>query len=160
MVVGSLASRGQQADSRDTANAAQAAAASSERLPSSPSSTSSSSTTTSPGTPAPAHADDATDKAAPAAGLQVLLDAPERPGDATPNPAQGDATARAASDALPPIPPDATLPPDDVFEASDASAETGRSSNCDPQLPEEAPVIAAPNLAAVLAAQCHRRSPS
>ena len=49
------------------------------------------------------------------------MDAPERPGDATPNPAQADATAAsAASDAMPSIPPDATLPPDDASEASDA----------------------------------------
>ena len=137
---------------RDTAHAAQAAATSSERLPSSPSSTSSSSTTPSPGTPVPAHADDATDKAAPAAGPRMSMDAPGRPSDATPNPAQTNAAAAsAASDAMPSIPPDATLPPDDASEASNASVETVSSSNCDPQSLEEAPVIAAPDLAAVLA---------
>ena len=45
------------------------------------------------------------------------------------------------------------MPPDDALQASDASVETVSSSNCDPQSPEEAPVIAAPDLATVLAAQ-------
>ena len=102
----------------------------------------------------PARADDATDKAAFAAGSRMSIDAPGRPGDATPNPVQTNAmAASAASEAMSSIPPDATLPPDDASEASDASVETVSSSNCDPQSPEEAPVIAAPDLAAVLAAQ-------
>ena len=139
----------QSADVRDTAHAAQEAATSSARLLSSPSSTSSSSTTPSPGTPVPAHADDATDKAALAARPRVSMDAPEHPGDATTNPAQTNATpASAASDAMSSIPPDATLPPDDAFEASNVSVETVSSSNCDPQSLEEAPIIAAPDLAA------------
>ena len=82
------------------------------------------------------------------------LDAPKRPSDAALNPVQTDDTAaRAASDALPSTPSDATLPAKDASEVSNASEETNRSSNCDSQLPEEAPVIAAPDLAAVLAAQ-------
>ena len=89
------------ADVRNTAHAAQEAATSSARLLSSPSSTSSSGTTPSPGTPVPAHADDATDKAALAAGPQVSMDALERPGDITPNPVQTNAmAASAASDAM------------------------------------------------------------
>ena len=61
--------------------------------------------------------------------------------------------ASAASDTMSSIPPDATLPPKDASKASNASVETVSSSNCDPQSPEEVPVIAAPDLAAVLAAQ-------
>ena len=48
------------------------------------------------------------------------------------------------------IPPDAILPPDDASKASNASVETVSSSNCDSQ---SVPVIAAPDLAAVLATQ-------
>ena len=82
------------------------------------------------------------------------MDAPGRPGNVTPSPVQTNAmAASAASDAMSSIPPDAALPPDDASEASDASVETVSSSNCDPHSPEEAPVIAAPDLAAVLAAQ-------
>ena len=72
----------------------------------------------------------------------------------TPNPVQTHVmAASAASDAMSSIPPDATLPPDDASEASDASVATGSPSNCDPQSPDEVPVIAAPDLAAVFAAQ-------
>ena len=71
-----------------------------------------------------------------------------------PNPVQTHVmAASAASDAMSSIPPDATLTPDDASEASDASVATGSSSNCDPQSPDEVPVIAAPDLAAVFAAQ-------
>ena len=50
-------------------------------------------------------------------------------------------------------PQDVDLPADDASEASDASAATEISSNCDPQSPDEIPVISPPDLAAVLAAQ-------
>ena len=50
-------------------------------------------------------------------------------------------------------PQDVDLPADDASEASDASAATANSSNCDPQSPDEVPVISPPDLAAVLAAQ-------
>ena len=49
-------------------------------------------------------------------------------------------------------PQDVDLPADDASDASDASAATANSSNCDPQSPDEIPVIS-PHLAAVLAAQ-------
>ena len=54
---------------------------------------------------------------------------------------------------MPSIPSVATLPPNDASKVSNASVETVSSSNCDPQSLEEASVIAAPDLAAVLAAQ-------
>ena len=50
-------------------------------------------------------------------------------------------------------PQDGELPADDASDASDASAATVNSSNCDPQSPDEIPVISPPDLAAVLAAQ-------
>ena len=56
-------------------------------------------------------------------------------------------------DALAATPPNADLPSDDASDASDASVATVNSSNCDPQSPDEVPVISAPDLAAVLAAQ-------
>ena len=56
-------------------------------------------------------------------------------------------------DALLATPPDVDLPSDDASEASDVSVATVNSSNCDPQSPDEVPVIAPPDLAAVLAAQ-------
>ena len=77
-----------------------------------------------------------------------------RRGNATSNPVQTNAmAASAASDAMSSIPSDAILPPNDASEASNASVETVSFSNSDPQLLEEASVIAAPDLAAVLAAQ-------
>ena len=42
---------------------------------------------------------------------------------------------------------------DDAFEASEASVTTADSSYCDPQSPNDIPVILPPDLAAVLAAQ-------
>ena len=50
-------------------------------------------------------------------------------------------------------PQDVDLPADDASEAFDASAATANSSNCDPQSPDEVPVISPLDLAAVLAAQ-------
>ena len=50
-------------------------------------------------------------------------------------------------------PQDGDLPADDASDASDASAATVNSSTCDPQSPDEIPVISPPDLAAVLAAQ-------
>ena len=50
-------------------------------------------------------------------------------------------------------PRDVDLPADDASVASDASVVTATSSNCDPQSPDEVPVISPPDLAAVLAAQ-------
>ena len=46
---------------------------------------------------------------------------------------------------------DVDLPADDTSEAFDASAATANSSNCDPQSPDEVPVISPSDLAAVLA---------
>ena len=45
------------------------------------------------------------------------------------------------------------LASDDASEASDASVATANSSNCDPQSPDDVPLISPPDLAAVLAAQ-------
>ena len=45
-------------------------------------------------------------------------------------------------------PQDVDLPSDDASEAFDASAATANSSNCDPQSPDEVPVISPPDLAA------------
>ena len=45
------------------------------------------------------------------------------------------------------------LASNDASEASDASVATANSSNCDPQSPDDVPVISPPDLAAVLAAQ-------
>ena len=53
-------------------------------------------------------------------------------------------------DALLATPPDVDLPSDDASEASDVSVAT---VNSNPQSPDEVPVIAPPDLAAVLAAQ-------
>ena len=80
------------------------------------------------------------------------MGASERPaGDATPNLVQTHVMAgSAAPNAMLSAPPDAALPPDDASEASDVSVATVSSSNCDPQSPDEVPVIAAPDLAAVL----------
>ena len=50
-------------------------------------------------------------------------------------------------------PRDVDLLSDDASEASDVSVATANSSNCDPQSPDEVPVISPPDLAAVLAAQ-------
>ena len=50
-------------------------------------------------------------------------------------------------------PRDVDLRSDDASEASDVSVATANSSNCDPQSPDEVPVISPPDLAAVLAAQ-------
>ena len=73
-------------------------------------------------------------------------------GDATPDLVQAHVMAGSTvSDALAATPPNADLPSDDVSDASDASVATVNSSNCDP--PDEVPVISAPDLAAVLAAQ-------
>ena len=41
----------------------------------------------------------------------------------------------------------------DAFKASEASVTTADSSYCDPQSPDDVPVISPPDLAAVLAAQ-------
>ena len=45
------------------------------------------------------------------------------------------------------------LASDDASEASEASVATANSSNCDPQSPDDVPVISPPDLAAVLAVQ-------
>ena len=50
-------------------------------------------------------------------------------------------------------PPNVDLPSDDASKASDVSVATVNSRNCDPQSLDEISVIAAPDLAAVLAAQ-------
>ena len=45
------------------------------------------------------------------------------------------------------------LASDDASESSEASVATANSSSCDPQSPDDVPVISPPDLAAVLAAQ-------
>ena len=50
-------------------------------------------------------------------------------------------------------PQDGDLPADDASDVSDASAATVNSSSCDPESPDDIPVISPPDLAAVLAAQ-------
>ena len=123
---------------------------SSGQLPSSPSSTSSDSSPPSPGTSVSFPPNASPARAALGAGPRASVGAPGWPGDATPDLVTAGSTV---PDAMSSAPPDAVLPSDDASEASDASVATVSSSNCDPQSPDEVPVIAAPDLAAVFAAQ-------
>ena len=68
------------------------------------------------------------------------------PGDATPDPLQAHVMA-GSTVPNPPLatPRDVDLPSDDVSEAFDVSVATANSSNCDPQSPDEVPVISPPD---------------
>ena len=80
--------------------------------------------------------------------------APESPGNTTPGWNQAHVVASSTVPNAPfATPRDVDLPADAASDASDASAATANSSNCDPQSPDEVPVISPPDLAAVLAAQ-------
>ena len=78
---------------------------------------------------------------------------PGWPGDAIPDLVQAHVMAGSTvPNALLATPPDVDVPSDDASDASDVSVATVNSSNCDPQSPDEVPVISPPDLAAVLAA--------
>ena len=141
-------------DVRDFAPAAQAGAASAGHPPNSPCSISSESSPPSLGTSVSLPPHSAAAGAAQGAEPCVSVIAPGAPGGTTPGWDQAHVVARSTVPNAPlDTPQDVDLPAHDASEASDASAATANSSNCDPQSPDEVPVISPPDLAAVLAAQ-------
>ena len=139
---------------RDFAPDAQAGATSTGHAPNSPCSISSDSRSSSLGATVslPPHA--AAAGAAQSDAPCVSVIAPGSPGGATPGWNQDHVVARSA---VPNAPMDTSqevdLASDDASEASEASVATANSSSCDPQSPDDVPVISPPDLAAVLAAQ-------
>ena len=144
----------QKPDVRDFAPDAQAGATSTGHEPKSPCSISSDSRSSSLGAtvPLPPHAADAGAAQSDAPCVSVI--APGSPGGASSGWNQDHVVAHGAVLNAPMDTSQEVDPAsDDASEASEASVTTANSSCCDPQSPDDVPVISPPDLAAVLAAQ-------
>ena len=133
---------------------AQAGVTSAGHEPKSPCSISSDSWPPSPGATAPLPPNAADAGAAQSDAPCVSVIAPGSPGGASSGWNQDHVVAHGAGTNAPMDTSQEDDPvSDDASEASEASVTTADSSYCDPQSPDDVPVISPPDLAAVLAAQ-------